>query len=377
MRIALVGPVYPYRGGISQFTSLLASELAEKDDVLVVSWKRQYPRWLYPGSEQTAPGSSPAVKASAWFVLDYLNPLSWLRAGITIRRWRPDSVLFNWATTFSAPVYLVLALVLRSSRRRPLLAAICHNVLPHEPRPLDRLITRTVLGTMDACVLHAEAEQESLRQLAPRQRAISLFLPDFAPIVPKPSGGAELKRRLGLGARVVLFFGHVRRYKGLRYLLDAVPMVLRDVDIDVLVAGEFWDDKRQYLEQIERAGIRQRVKIVDEYLPDSVVPAYFDAADVVVLPYVTASQSAVIQLAHGLGKPVISTAVGGIPEVVRDGETGLLVDPQDADALARAIVRFFREDLGRAFSERIRRDRERFSWRHYTEAIRSFVSGRA
>lgn len=373
MRIALVGPVFPYKGGISQFTSLLADRLHDDDEVLVVSWKRQYPARLYPGASQTTP-DAPALATPARFVLDYRNPLSWLRAALLIRRWRAEWLLLAWATTFSAFAYLVLIAVLRIPPRSTRLAAICHNVVPHERRPFDRLLTAAVLRRVDAAVVHAEPEQTKLAEIAPATRSTALFLPPLAAIPDDGSDLAPSGLTRPLRERVALFFGHVRPYKGLRYLVEAWPAVVAETDADLVIVGEFWEPLARYREAIDAAGVADHVQIVDRYVPEREMRGYFRAADVVVLPYADATQSGVVPVAFAMGVPVISTTVGGVPEVVRDGDNGLLVPPRDTDALAKAIVRYFRDGLGPAMRAQVARDRERFSWPRYVSELREFLT---
>jgi glycosyltransferase involved in cell wall biosynthesis len=180
----------------------------------------------------------------------------------------------------------------------------------------------------------------------------------------KPPQPSEARKRLGLGAEaaVILFFGFVREYKGLRYLIEAMPHILSRLDAHLLVVGEFWDDPDPYRRKIAELGLEHRTTIVDRYVPDEEAGLYFAAADLVALPYVDATQSAVVQLAFGLGVPVVTTRVGGLAEVVQDGVTGLLVPARQSAALAEAVVRFFDEGLGPSLRNNIRAQADRFSW---------------
>jgi glycosyltransferase involved in cell wall biosynthesis len=158
---------------------------------------------------------------------------------------------------------------------------------------------------------------------------------------------------------VILFFGYVRAYKGLDFLLRAMPRVLERVDAELLIVGEFYDDRAKYDEIIAERGLSDRVRVVDEHVPDERVGEYFTASDLVVLPYTSATQSGITQIAFAFGVPVISTDVGGLPEVVTDGETGYIVPPADEDALAAAIVRYFEEERGPAFRRNVEMEAKR------------------
>jgi glycosyltransferase involved in cell wall biosynthesis len=173
---------------------------------------------------------------------------------------------------------------------------------------------------------------------------------------------------------VALFFGFVRPYKGLRYLIEALPAVLEHIDLHSLVVGEFWEPIQVYRDQIARLGVEHAVTVVDRYVPNEELGRYFGVADVVVLPYESATQSAVLQLAYGFGVPAITTRVGGLSEVVRDGETGLLVSPADSGDLARAMIHFFAENLGATFRDNIRREHARFGWDHLVSTVEKCVA---
>jgi len=370
MRIAVIGPVHPYRGGVSQFTSRLARELEAEHDVLVLSWRRQYPGWLYPGGEQLAGRLPPDASTGPRFVLDYRNPLTIIGAARMLRRWQPNLVLLAWTTTFVAPFYLLLLVLLRrwlnpSAR----IVAVCHNVLPHERRPFDRVLTAAILRRVDAAVVHARHELGQLSAVAPRTPAIAVPMPEFGPVTLQSRVDAdEVREREHLGQRVLLFFGYVRAYKGLAQLLKAMPLVLAEFPVDLLVVGQFWEPKGRYVQLINRLGISEHVRLVDRYVADDEVAGWFEVADAVVMPYVTATQSAVAALAFQQGRPVISTAVGGIPEAVEDGVTGLVVPPRDPVALAGAILRFYRDDLGSRFRTAIEQ-KPPGAWQRYVRSL--------
>jgi glycosyltransferase involved in cell wall biosynthesis len=355
MRVAVVGPVHPYRGGVSQFTTHLARELERQHDVLVLSWRRQYPDWLYPGGDQLAAPLPADDVGGPRFLLDYRNPMTLGRGARIIRAWKPDVVVITWITTFAAPFYLILLWLLRRSLAPGVqIIAVCHNVLPHERRPFDRALTAATLRRGDAAIVPASDMRTDLAEVAPRTPGVVIPMPEFGPVELRSQVHAdELRRREGLGDRVLLFFGYVRAYKGLRQLLEAMKIVLAEVTVDLLVVGQFWEPRAEYEALIEQLGIGDRVRVVDRYVADDEVADWFAAADVVVMPYVAATQSAVAALAFQQRRPVISTAVGGIPEAIEDGVTGLIVPPRDPRALAAAIVRFYRDDLGPRFTAAI------------------------
>lgn len=348
MRIALIGPVYPYRGGIAHYTAELYWALRKHNhEVLMVSFKRQYPRWLYPGRDDKDPSQRPPIAEEAHYWIDSVDPVTWLTAFWRIRRYGPDLLVVQWWTTFLAPCFLGLLYLYRRAFPGFPVLALCHNVLPHETHWLDSMLTRAVLSLATHHVVHSREDKARLLALLPHARVRVLEFPPYRSFASLRYERAQARHLLGLDQErpVLLFFGFVRPYKGLECLIRAVHRVTRHIPVHLLVVGEFWEDKRKYVRQIQDMGLSSYVTIVDRYVPNEEVGLYFGAANVVVLPYLETSQSAVLQVAFEMGVPVIASDVGGLRESVRNGVDGLLVRPGDSAALACAILRFFRERL--------------------------------
>jgi D-inositol-3-phosphate glycosyltransferase len=341
VKIALVGPVYPFRGGIAHYTSRLARALAvQGHELVVLSYRRQYPRWLYPGESDR----DPSLSAEAWsvpaeFVLDSLWPFSWWRAARRVRAFAPGLVVMQWWTTFMGPLTWVLA---RAARRAGLrVVFVIHNVLPHEPRPGDRWLARQVLALGDGFLVHSQAELDRLRSLRPDAVAAVAGHPIYTGFGDPPLDQPAARRQLGLPveARVILFFGIVRSYKGLRVLLRALKR-LHDAGqvAHLVVAGEFWEDRRSYEREITALGLDTLVHLTDCYVPNEAVATYFAAADVFAAPYTGGTQSGAAKVALAYGVPIVTTLpedVAGLPS----GPAGAqVVPPGDAEALAEALA---------------------------------------
>lgn len=361
-RVAIVGPAYPLRGGNALFVAHLYDSLKLDHDAYVVSFKRLYPSFLFPGKTQLNLSRAPVGSTPSRQIIDSIDPLSWVRAvrWITRPKRRPDIVVFVWWNPFFGVCYGAMARALRRRYGIPIVF-VCENVVSHENRWPDRFLTRFALSAADYFLVLSGVVARRIESLFPTVPLRQAALPIYNCYRTNESDRESSRAALGLKRPTILFFGYVRKYKGLMYLLKAMPRVLRTIDADLLVVGEFYDDRSPYDAVIAELGIGEHVKIVAQHVPDEEVGRYFAAADVAVLPYVSATQSGITQVAYAFGLPVISTNVGGLPEVVLDGETGYIVKPEDENAIAGAIERFFtsgeRDRLTANVNAEARRDR--------------------
>lgn len=362
MRFCVVGPTYPFKGGIAHFTTMLVEHLRTRHDVLFLSFKRQYPRLLFPGNAAPDP-SNHILHCNCEYLLDPLNPWTWFKTYRRIKQARPDVLVLQWWTPFWTPTLAVLSTLVK--RHTPVrILYLCHHITPPDGGPFDLVLARTVLSRGDEFIVLSESDYADLRRALPQASIHLAVLPTYDTFNQDPPSAAEGRQRLGYGPddRVVLFFGFVRRYKGLSHLLRALACVPPELNVKLLVVGEFWEPENGYRATAEQLGVSSQVQMINRYVPNEEVGLYFSAADVVVLPYLEATQSAVAQMAFGFGRPVITTSVGGLPDMLRDGRLGLVVPPQDEAALAEAISRYFRENLRAGFEANILAEREVFSW---------------
>jgi D-inositol-3-phosphate glycosyltransferase len=367
MKILIIGPAHPLRGGIAQFLALLYNALKKRGhDVLFHRFIRQYPKFLFPGKTQDDESKSP-VEVDSKPLFDPLNPFNWFVEGARIAGEKPNLIILKWWMPFFGPSYFAVLLITKLLCRTKVLL-IVDNAIPHEKRPGDMLFTKLVFSLTDYFVVMSESVRDDLIKLKPDAKFILTPHPLYD-VFGEPKDKDEAKRALGVSGPVILFFGFIREYKGLHVLLDAMPKTVKDVPLTLVVAGEFYEDKDSYTEQIDRLQLKGSVKVLDRFIPNEAVGDYFSAADVLVLPYRSATQSGITQIAFAFDLPVIATHVGGLPEVVTDGETGFLVPPDDPEALADAVIRYFQTDCLKKFSENVRRERGRFSWEAFTEAV--------
>lgn len=366
-KIVLIGPVYPYKGGISHYTTMLYRALEEKYNVTMVSFKLQYPKFLFKKEQKDYSNKSFQIDGTNYWI-NTANPLNWTACAEKISRIHPDLIIMEWWHPYFAPCYKIMNLFLKKIN----VLFLCHNVFPHERFPLDRMLTRLTLKCGDGFIVQSTQDGDDLCSIMRHPVYRKTVHPTYNVFKQEDLSKAEGRKRLGLrdGAPVLLFFGFVRAYKGLRHLIHAMPAVCREYpDAEVLIVGEFSGDKEQYLKLIEDHKLDGNVKIYDGYIPDREVGKFFVACDLVVLPYESATQSGIVQIAYGFEKPVIVTNVGGLPEVVSDGRTGYVVEPRNPEELAEKIIQYFKEGMESAFRENIEQEAYRYSWERMVEVI--------
>lgn len=377
LQLALIGPWPPYRGGIAQFGTQLAYAMRERGHVVhPISFKRQYPEFLFPGTSQIEKGSLPADLPQAPRLLDTLSPWSWRKTGQYIRRLALDAVIFQHWMPFFAPAYGSVVRTIGSGG--PSRIVLAHNALPHERRPGDVMLSRRFLGACDSALALSASVKQDVERLVPDLPVTLGSHPvynQFGPAIPLE----DAHRQLGIpeGVPVLLFFGFIRRYKGLDVLIEAVPDILeRHPETVVIVAGEFYEDPQPYRKRVEELGIGNAIRFEDRYLPASDVAAYFSAADLVVQSYRSATQSGVALTAFGFGVPVITTDVGGLAENVPDGDAGLVVPPENPAALAAAVNRVLDDsELADKLSSGAVRVRDEHTWDALCEKIEGLIGG--
>ncbi|MCF0172451.1 MAG: glycosyltransferase [Bacteroidales bacterium] len=367
MKIIILGTAYPFRGGLAAFNERLARQFAaEGHEVEIFTFTLQYPGFLFPGKTQYSDAPAPAdIRIRR--VLNSCNPLSWIKVGRTVRRMAPDRLVIKFWLPFMAPC---LGTVARMARRngRTRVVSVLDNIIPHEKRPGDRLFARYFARSVDGFVAMSQSVLGDTLQFDSHKPKIFCRHPlydHYGAVAPR----GEALARLGLSEenRYLLFFGLIRDYKGLDLLLEAMAdSRVAQLGVKLIVAGEFYGDGAAYLQQAERLGLGDRVVWRTEFVPDNMVQHFFNAADLVVQPYKSATQSGVTQIAYHFGKPMVVTDVGGLAEMVPDGKAGYVVEPLPG-AIAAAISDFYgrRPD----FSATIEEEKRKYSWALMSEAI--------
>lgn len=367
MKITIVSAAYPYRGGIADFARLLYSELSKKHEVTVITFKRQYPSLLFPGKSQTESGKTvEAIPTER--LIDSINPLNWIRAGRKIREGNPDLVIFKYWLPFFGPSFGTIARIVKKNRKIKILA-ICHNVIPHETRPGDRAFTRYFLSAMDYFVLLSKKVQDDLKTFLPEAKS-RVFPHPVLSNFGNPVNKTEARTHLNLkDEKLILFFGFIRDYKGLDVLMEALSLLKGRLNVKLMVAGEFYSNEEKYKTLIEKLKISDSLLLYTDFIPTSEVKYYFCAADAVILPYRSATQSGIVQIAMNFKKPVIATNVGGLEEVVLDGHTGYIVEKENPTEMAEAIMKFYTGNKEAEFQKNIEGEVDKYSWPHFAGGV--------
>lgn len=338
---------------------MLHRALREQADCLTISFSRQYPRWLFPGKSDKDESLLDHREVGVEYLIDSVNPLSWAKAFRRVRTFAPRVAIFPWWHVYWTPCFAWLCNRLKNDGVE--VAFLCHNAVEHDDAYWKRLAGNFVLSYADRFVVHTSADKKNLLKRFPAIPVDVHPLPVFDHF-PPPSIALPRRAKVEL-----LFFGFVRPYKGLDVLMEAMAL-LKDEDVFLSIVGEFWNGESRALKYIADHKIENKIEIVARYVSDDEAAAHFSRCDAVVLPYLSATGSAVIPLAYHYGKPVIATRVGGLPDVVEDGVTGTLIDPESSDQLAGAIKNMISGAISYS-AEEIDKIKMRLTWKGLAEVV--------
>jgi len=375
-RKTVIAAVYPLAGGAAQFNAAMVKAMAQTSETTLLSWHRMYPPVIYRGQTFDTSSDAPAGLRPV-FLLDSRDPRTWRQALRRVADFDADALILPWLHPVMAPPYRYLLKHAPSDKAR---VVICHNVLPHEPRSGFKFLTRAVLRNADVLVTHAPHQLAELAALdLAATPVLEAFHPRFvaADLAPEASDDEiEAERaRHGNPDLLLLAFGAVRPYKGIDLVLDALALVDPGVDVRLIVAGRFWSCQEELSARAERLGLGVRVEFRDGYVSNKEAALLFSAAHAAVLPYRAASQSGVTQLSFAYGRPVIATRVGGLPASVNHGHDGLLAEPDDPAALARAIERMAQDHA--VLGAQVRACAEERSFERYSDLLDEALVGTA
>lgn len=361
-KILIVGPAHPLRGGLATYNERLAQVFNELGhDCHILSFSLQYPSLLFPGKTQLSTDTAPE-DVTIFSEINSINPINWLQVGLRYKKAKYDIVIFRYWMSFMAPAFGTIARIIKQNQHTKILA-ITDNVIPHERKFFDASFTNYFLPVCDGFLTMSESVKQDLIDLKLTQPIAYVPHPMYDTFgVPMDKNKAKQKLGWDEKQRYLLFFGFIRKYKGLGILLEAMALPqVRNLNLKLVVAGEFYEDKKPYLEQIERLGLQDSVLVCDDFIPNNEVSAYFCASDVVVQPYLNATQSGVTQIAYYYNKPMIVTNVGGLAELVPHNKVGLVCDV-DATQIADAIAIYYSQNKEAEFAAAAENEKQRFTW---------------
>ena len=367
-KIAIITPSYPLRGGIAASGERLAKAFQEAgDEVEIFSFSLQYPPFLFPGKTQYSDDAAPK-DLKIHTTINSIQPLSWLRTARKIVAFQPDIIVCRFWLPFMSPS--TGTILRRVKKKLPTVSIIglIDNIIPHEKRFGDKVLAQYFTDACDGFVVMSRSVEKEM-QLFTKKKVIYIPHPIYDTYGDKVLRTDALQY-LNLSAyrNYILFFGFVRKYKGLDILLEAMTNAdVRALNLTLLIAGEFYEDEQTYRDYISKNALTDNVIIKSDFIPSDAVRYYFGAADVVVQPYRTATQSGISQMAYHFETPMIVTNVGGLSEIVPNGKVGFVVEPSP-DAIAQALIRFYKTDRN-FFVAGVADEKKRFAWINMVEAI--------
>lgn len=367
VKVIIIGPAHPLRGGLATFNQRLAKQIQDEGHhCSLVSFSLQYPSFLFPGKTQYSGDAAPN-NIMIHTLINSVNPLNWLRVGIKLKKWKPDLIVVRYWLPFMGPALGSILRIVKKNKHTKIVC-IADNIIPHEKRLGDKAFTKYFLKSVDAFVTMSEKVLNDLRKFTnkPAQLVQHPLYDNFGEKISKQEARKYLN--LNQADKIILFFGFIRQYKGLDLLLKAMADDrIKKENIRLLVAGEFYEDDKPYLDIIQKNNLQEQVILRTNFIPDSEVKYFLCCSDCVVQPYKNATQSGVTPLAYHFEKPMIVTNVGGLPSLVPNEKVGLVCEP-DSTSIADAILKFYQlgEDY---FIMNVRSEKQKLNWHELVKVI--------
>lgn len=372
--IVLLGVGHPFRGGLASYNERLVRELTNMNyDVTLSTFTLQYPSILFPGKTQYSSSKKPDdIKIIE--EVNSINPFNWIKVGRRIRKQAPDILIVRFWLPFMGPCFGTISRIVKGNKKTKIITII-DNIVPHEKRIGDNILTKYFVGAMDAFITMSKDVLNDLQQFDTKKPQALSPHPIFDNFGEEISRGKAIgSLNLNLETRYILFFGFIRDYKGLDLLIEAFgDKKFRSKNIKLIVAGEFYNNGDQYFDQIKRLGIEDDVIMHNDFIPNEKVRDYFCAADIVALPYKSATQSGVTQIGYHFEKPMLVTNVGGLPEIIPHKKVGYVVEPKPSE-ITEALLDFFNENRKETFEENVRKEKKKYTWDKMVMAVENIYS---
>jgi glycosyltransferase involved in cell wall biosynthesis len=342
-KIILIGPAYPYRGGNALFVTHTYESLKNNFDVKIYNYKLLYPSFLFPGTTQFDKSKEQVFKVPSERIVNSINPFNWLKVANMLKKENADLVVFDWWHPFFGFCHGVISFLIRIKYKNKILF-ITENVVSHEANAIDKFLTKIGLMSASKFLALSGIVEKEVQQFSKGKKVYRSELPvyDCYQQVENPDI-KRIRNEFGFeeDSLVLLFFGYVRKYKGLDLLIEAFPKILtHNPKAKLLIVGEFYDDPQDYFDLVKKLNIEDKVKVINQFVPNEEVAKYYQVSEVVILPYRSATQSGILNVAYGFNKPVIVTNVGGLAEFVDEGKTGFVVKPNSPEAIVGGVEKF-------------------------------------
>ena len=364
-KLVIIGPAWPLRGGLSAFDEKLATQFTEKGiQTRIDTFSLQYPSILFPGKSQYTTDPKPN-NVNIEVCINSINPFNWIKIGLKLYREKPDLIIVRFWIPFLAPCLGTILKIAKKNKHTKVIS-IVDNMIPHEKRIGDRLLTNYFVKTVDGFIAMSEKVKNDIKTFSHKPVSISphpIFNHFGDPIT-------KLEARLQLGLpkedKIILFFGYIRKYKGLDLLIHAMANeAIKKLGIQLMIVGEFYEDASAYHDLVSSLGLQDQIKFYSNYIPDGEVKNYVCSADFIIQPYKNATQSGVTPLAYHFQKPMLVTNVGGLADTVPNLKTGIVVAPT-TQAIAKGIETLY--ELGENhFIANIKEEKKKYSWAQMTE----------
>ena len=371
MKIVLISPAPPFRGGIATHSACLYHELSKKNSVLLINYNRLYPSFLFPGKSQFNLSKS-IIDVQSNRIIDSINPLSWKLTADKINDFEPDIVLFRYWNPFFAICLSTISKYLSENIKK---VALCDNIIPHERYLFDEKLIKYFFDKMDGFIVQSSIVEKELISINNDYKYTKLFHPIYNYLNPEIDKQIA-KNILGIKSKyVALFFGLVRDYKGFDVFIESAKIMdAKNLDISFLAVGECYSNKKKYKKLLSKYNLNNQLKWIDEYIQDEEINKYFSASDFIILPYKTASQSGIISLAYHFNKPVITTKLDGLLDYMEPNKTGYVCEIDNPNSIVEAIELILKDDTVNDMSSFISKYKEKFSWTEFCNGIENFRS---
>ena len=367
MKIALIGPFPPYRGGISMFNYSLAKELQKHHEIFKISFSLQYPKYFFPGKSQKSSFQDNDIIE----IINSINPFSWRKTANYINKISPDVVIFQYWLPFFAPAFASIAKKIKKTCKSKIIVN-CNNIVPHEPRKIDSILTRNFFKHCDSFIVMSETVEKDLLDI----NSQSIYKKTPHPIYDlfgKSISKEKARKYLKIGdEKLILNFGLVRKYKGLDILIQSAKILKKQLNqFKIMVVGECYDNQSEYIQMAKENNVEDVIDFTFEFIPNENVKYFFCASDLVVLPYRTATQSGIIPIAYHFNMPVVASNVGGLPENIQNNKTGIICEPSP-ESIANGIIKYFDSDLF-IYKENIEQYKKQYTWKTFAKKIMELV----